>query len=98
MAVSSYLRLPLRDEPWSAGSNGWHICPVCGENWRPWSFSLLPCHAKCLLNEEGVAECLRWHREETRPLWMLSQKLGLSEKHTESVVRSTLHHNGVPKR
>lgn len=44
------LRMALRDTPWP--STGQFIaCPVCGESWRPWCGSRLPCHAKCVLTE-----------------------------------------------
>ena len=53
----SHYRLPLRDEPWGAGVP-YQDCPVCGEHWRPWCGSHLPCHAKCLLTDEA-AEIVR---------------------------------------
>jgi len=52
--MADHLRLPLRTRPWP-GDVGWVPCPVCSRKWRPWAGSILPCHAQCLMTEEGKA-------------------------------------------
>ncbi len=46
------MRMQLRAEPWPMGAHPPRPCPVCGEPWRPWALSRLPCHGKCLFTEE----------------------------------------------
>lgn len=83
----SNFRLPLRDEPWPVGDNGWHTCPVCGRPWRPWAGSLLPCHGKCLLTERAQDDLLDYAVDEsTEPLARIAERLGL----TLAVVRSSI--------
>lgn len=77
--LPAMMRVHLRDEPWDR-QGGWTTCPLCGEPWRPWARSLLPCHAKCIWTDEGALVLLR------SPLSMreLSEMLGV----TSSIVRA----------
>jgi hypothetical protein len=52
--------LPLRDIPWDgiARPKRSH-CPICGGHWAPWRGSVLPCHARCLYDEDGRLELVR---------------------------------------
>ena len=53
-SIESMTRARLRAEPWPAGNNGYHDCPICGERWRPYAGSLLPCHAACMWTDDGA--------------------------------------------
>ena len=44
--------MALLVEPWPPGPNAPRPCPVCGQPWRPWAWSRLPCHARCLFRPE----------------------------------------------
>ena len=79
------LRMPLRETPWPAGGGGNIKCPVCGNKWRPWAGSLLPCHARCLLTDAGAELCHSvWNT--TKPFKDIAEILGVPP----SVVKSTL--------
>lgn len=57
--TASDFNIQPRLEPWPVGANGWVDCPVCGEPWRPFAFSYLPCHALCLFTEE-IMDSIRY--------------------------------------
>ena len=42
------MRMAMRETPWPQGKHPSRPCPVCGQGWVPWAFSLLPCHGRCL--------------------------------------------------
>lgn len=50
------------------------LCPVCGKFWRPWSGSLLPCHARCLWTQPAAVALVY----DTRPITVLAQDVGVS--------------------
>ncbi len=76
-----WLVMPMRAQPWPKGAaHPWRPCPVCGDRWRPWAGSLLPCHAKCMWTPEGAMMLFRDRRTETR----LETALGL----TRSIIRA----------
>ena len=51
-------RIPLRTDPWPIGAHAPRPCPICGKHWRPWAGSVLPCHARCLFDADGVRAIL----------------------------------------
>lgn len=84
-------RLPLLVEPWpAAGPKGhpFRPCPVCGEPWRPWAFSRLPCHAACLYDAAATHEIRELHQSSrySRRQGDLAAALGIST----SVLRAVL--------
>ena len=76
------LLLPLREEPWPAGPHPFRPCPICGVAWRPWAFSRLPCHARCILSPEDQDALLAENVTER----IQAERLGVST----SVIRSNL--------
>ena len=90
----SYLKRALLTTPWSAGLHQARPCPECGKAWMPWCGSRLPCHARCLLNMEGVEHCIRYFHEASGGISTIAKEIGV----TVGVVRSTLHANGFTMR
>lgn len=88
------LRLALRATPRPRGAYGVRPCPVCGEPWRPWPFSRLRCHARCLLTTEGRVELVRRFRTERDSLRRLAEAFGVPR----SVIRASLHAEGISMR
>jgi hypothetical protein len=72
--------IPLLKKPWPKGENGWIPCPVCGQPWRPWAGSYLPCHARCLFDDDEE----RAIKNDPRSTRVIANELGV----TESVIRS----------
>lgn len=90
-----YLRMPLAD-PWPAGIHWGRPCAICGETWRPWAHSRLPCHAKCLLTDEGVELVRAWWESDRGSVIELRERLGGV---THSVVQATVHYRlGIQRR
>lgn len=88
-----WFRLPLLLEPRAMGKHPSRPCAVCGELWRPWAGSRLPCHARCLFTDEGRRELLALFRDETvlGGYAALAKHFGVSA----SVIRSVLRTMGV---
>lgn len=76
------MRIPLREEPWQSPEIGPRPCPVCGELWRPWVGSFLPCHARCLFTDEEQDALL----EENATRAAQARRLGV----TVSVIQAAL--------
>jgi len=89
--TESSFRLPLRAEPWGPGYHWTRPCPVCGEPWAPCAGSLLPCHGGCLLNDRARADLVRRFRNETTPMRLIAEELGVSV----GVLSRTLREEGV---
>lgn len=79
--------MELRKEPWPALEEGYYHpsmpCPVCGQLFRPWAGSYLPCHARCLMTEEEQDAMLYSNKSNKQ----LSQELGV----TLSVIRASIN-------
>ncbi len=56
--LPAMMRMTILTEPWPEGGKPIE-CPVCGESWRPWRNSYLPCHGRCLWTDEGAIEIYR---------------------------------------
>ena len=93
--LNDHLRMQLREEPWPAGTHTYRPCPICGNPWRPFAFSYLPCHAKCVFTDEAV-DLLRAHYDDpTTRMGDFADDFGV----TPGVIRATLHSRcGIPQK
>lgn len=86
--VRGIVNMPLLAKPHGPGNHTPRPCPVCGATWRPAPFSRLPCHARCLLNDEGVRLVQALWDTETFTLTEIAAHLELPK----SVLGGTLRH------
>lgn len=87
----SIFRLPLRDTPWGTGEPV-RPCPVCGKGWSPWCGSRLPCHARCLLADEGAIQLY----EEPLTITQQMAKYDLSPSVVRASIRRGARLKGSP--
>lgn len=64
-------------------------CPICGQPWSPWVGSRLPCHARCLLDDEAKLALMDLIATDPRAtLTAVAEAMGISI----SALRSALRH------
>lgn len=78
-------RLPMRAEPWQSSER--QVCPVCGGTWRPWVGSRLPCHARCLFDDENLGYFLEIAARPKVAIAELARHQGISLATARAIIR-----------
>lgn len=82
------IRMPMRSQPWPAGTHSSRPCSVCGKTWRPYAMSRLPCHARCLLTDAAAERVGRlWKYDPITSIQSIARDIGVPP----AAIRATLH-------